>query len=83
MVCAHHPKREPVPRLPRPYRVRELREGKLYDAKWGVRGRGTGIFADQMEALFDVTCRKLGLNEEDRELSTAAFRRPTAQASLF
>jgi DNA repair photolyase len=64
-------------------RVRDLREGKLYDAKWGVRGRGTGVFADQMEALFDVTCRKLGLNEEDRELSTAAFRRRTAQASLF
>jgi DNA repair photolyase len=64
-------------------RVRDLREGKLYDAKWGVRGRGTGIFAEQMEALFDVTCRKLGLNEEDRELSTAAFRRRTAQASLF
>ncbi len=64
-------------------RVRELRGGKLYDAKWGVRGRGTGIFADQMEALFDVTCRKLGLNEQDRELSTAAFRRRTAQALLF
>ncbi|MGZ5474741.1 MAG: PA0069 family radical SAM protein [Thermoanaerobaculia bacterium] len=64
-------------------RVRELRDGKLYDAKWGVRGRGTGIFADQMEALFDVTCRKVGLNEDDRELSTAAFRRRTAQASLF
>jgi DNA repair photolyase len=64
-------------------RVRELREGKLYDAKWGVRGRGTGIFADQMETLFDVTCRKLGLNEDDRELSTAAFRRRTAQATLF
>jgi DNA repair photolyase len=64
-------------------RVRDLREGKLYDAKWGVRGRGTGIFADQMEALFDVTCRKVGLNEEDRALSTAAFRRRTAQASLF
>ncbi|MGZ5446142.1 MAG: PA0069 family radical SAM protein [Thermoanaerobaculia bacterium] len=64
-------------------RVRELRDGKLYDAKWGVRGRGTGIFADQMEALFDVTCRKVGLNEDDRELSTAAFRRRTAQATLF
>jgi DNA repair photolyase len=64
-------------------RVRELRQGKLYDAKWGVRGRGTGVFADQMEALFDVTCRRLGLNEEDRELSTAAFRRRSAQASLF
>jgi DNA repair photolyase len=64
-------------------RVRDLREGKLYDAKWGVRGRGTGIFADQIEALFDVTCRRLGLNEERGELSTAAFRRPGLQATLF
>jgi DNA repair photolyase len=64
-------------------RIRDLRGGKLYDAQWGVRGRGTGIFADQIEALFDVTCRRLGLNEEDRELSTEAFRRRTAQATLF
>ena len=64
-------------------RVRELRDGKLYDAKWGVRGRGTGIFAEQMEALFDVTCRRLGLNEDSRELSVEHFRRRTAQASLF
>jgi DNA repair photolyase len=64
-------------------RIRELRNGKLYDATWGLRGRGTGIFAEQTEALFDVTCRRLGLNEEERELSTAHFRRRTAQASLF
>ena len=64
-------------------RVRDLRNGKLYDAQWGVRGRGEGIFADQMRALFDVGCRREGLNERDHELSTAAFRRPTAQASLF
>jgi DNA repair photolyase len=64
-------------------RVRELRDGKLYDATWGVRGRGTGIFAEQTAALFDVTCRKLGLNEEERDLSTANFRRRTAQATLF
>ncbi len=64
-------------------RIRDVRGGKLYDAQWGVRGRGTGIFADQIEALFDVTCRRLGLNEEARELSTASFRRRTAQATLF
>jgi len=29
-------------------RVRDLREGKLYDSEWGVRGRGKGIFADQI-----------------------------------
>jgi DNA repair photolyase len=64
-------------------RIRDLRGGKLYDAQWGVRGRGTGIFAEQIRVLFDVSCRKVGLNEEHHELSTAAFRRPTAQASLF
>ncbi len=64
-------------------RVRDLRGGKLYDAQWGVRGRGQGIFAEQIEALFDVTCRKLGLNEKDYSLATEHFRRRTAQASLF
>jgi DNA repair photolyase len=64
-------------------RVRELRGGKLYDAQWGVRGKGSGIFADQIQALFDVTTRRLGLNEEDGELSTEHFRRRTLQGSLF
>ena len=64
-------------------RVRDLRNGKLYDAKWGERGRGTGIFADQIEALFDVTCRRVGLNEDRGEMSTASFRRRTLQAALF
>lgn len=64
-------------------RVRALRGGKLYDAKWGVRGRGEGIFAEQIQALFDVACRKHGLNEDPYALSTAHFRRRTAQASLF
>lgn len=64
-------------------RVRELRDGKLYDATWGVRGRGVGIFAEQTAALFDVTCRRLGLNEVDRGLTTEHFRRRTLQGSLF
>ena len=64
-------------------RIRDLRGGKLYDAKWGVRGRGEGVFADQIGALFDVACRKAGLNEEKPELATEHFRRPRAQGSLF
>ena len=64
-------------------RVRDLRGGKLYDAKWGVRGKGEGIFAEQIAALFEVACRKNHLNEEDRELSTEHFRRRLAQGTLF
>lgn len=64
-------------------RIRDLRGGALYEAQWGVRGRGRGIFAQQIEAIFEVTCRRLGLNERDTSLSAAAFRRRGAQASLF
>jgi DNA repair photolyase len=64
-------------------RVKDLRNGKLYDPRWGVRGRGEGIWAEQLAALFEMTCRKLGINEEDSELSTEHFRRRTAQALLF
>ena len=64
-------------------RVRDLREGKLYDSEWGVRGRGKGIFADQIASMFEVTCRRLGLNEKRYDLTADAFRRPTVQGSLF
>jgi DNA repair photolyase len=64
-------------------RIRDLRGGALYDAQWGSRGRGTGIFAEQIAALFDVSCRRVGLNEEDVELSVASFRRRMEQATLF
>ncbi|HUJ14701.1 MAG TPA: PA0069 family radical SAM protein [Thermoanaerobaculia bacterium] len=64
-------------------RVRDLREGKLYDPQWRIRQRGKGIFADQIESIFDVTCRRLGFNEHSFELETGHFRRPTAQQSLW
>ncbi|MGZ8795882.1 MAG: PA0069 family radical SAM protein [Thermoanaerobaculia bacterium] len=64
-------------------RVRDMRGGKLYEAKWGVRGRGEGFFADQIEALFEVTCRRLGINERDDHLSVAGFRRRLQQGTLF
>ena len=57
-------------------RVREMRDGQLYNSKWGTRMRGDGVFADQIEALFDAQCRKLKLNEQRRSRSTEHFRRP-------
>ena len=65
-------------------RLRALRGGKLYDAEFGKRMRGEGIFADQMDQLFDVACRKAGIAGNRLELSTAAFRRPAKdQFELF
>lgn len=66
-------------------RVREGRGGKLYDPTFGVRMRGEGVFADQTEALFDASCRKLGLNEMRFQISGASFRKPhtSPQLKLF
>jgi DNA repair photolyase len=57
-------------------RIRAVREGDLNNAEFGSRMRGSGLFAEQIEKLFEVGCRKAGLNREPLELSTAAFRRP-------
>ena len=62
-----------------------MRDGKLYDSTWGVRQRGEGIFAEQIGAVFDATCRKLGLNEGRSPVRADLFRRPAAggQGELF
>jgi DNA repair photolyase len=66
-------------------RLRDLRGGVLYDPRYGARMRGEGPFAEQVRQVFDVTCRRVGLNAVPVELSTAAFRRPTRgdQLGLF
>jgi DNA repair photolyase len=65
-------------------RLRALRGGKLYDSEFGKRMSGEGIFAEQMEKLFDVACRKHGIAGNHPPLSTAAFRRGSErQLSLF
>jgi DNA repair photolyase len=65
-------------------RLRALRGGKLYDAQFGRRMRGEGIFAEQIEQMFNVACRKKGIADQEPMLSTAAFRRPGGhQLPLF
>jgi DNA repair photolyase len=65
-------------------RVRALRGGKLNDPNFGSRMRGEGIFAEQVEALFALACRKAGIGGRGPQLSTAAFRVPSdTQLSLF
>jgi DNA repair photolyase len=56
-------------------RLRAMRHGKLYESAFGKRMRGEGIFAEQVDSLFEVACRKHGLARKLPELSTAAFRR--------
>ena len=65
-------------------RIRHMRGGgeKLYDSRWTIRQTGEGIFAEQIEAMFDVARRRAGIKGRPA-LSTAAFRRPNEQLPLF
>jgi DNA repair photolyase len=42
------------------HRVRETRGGKLYDSRFGVRGRGEGTYADAIHALFESAAGRAG-----------------------
>jgi DNA repair photolyase len=65
-------------------RVRAMRGGKLNDARFHQRMRGSGFFADQTHEIFALACRRAGLSEDMPEVSAAAFRRPPdPQLSLF
>jgi DNA repair photolyase len=57
-------------------KVRDARGGKLYDARPFVRQRGDGVYAESARALFDATCRRLGLNAGDDEERPKTFARP-------
>ncbi len=64
-------------------RVREMRGGQLYDPTFGSRMKGEGVFAEQIRTTFQTFRRRYGLDRPRPELSTAAFRRPGEQLSLF
>jgi DNA repair photolyase len=66
-------------------RIRETRGGKLYDARFGVRGRGEGVYADAIASLFEQTAQKLGLQTRGfaDERAPPTFQRPRGQLALF
>ena len=54
----------------------EARGGKLYDSRWGKRQQGEGQYAESARALFDATCKRLGLNARVYGETRRTFQRP-------
>ncbi|HTP50915.1 MAG TPA: PA0069 family radical SAM protein [Anaeromyxobacteraceae bacterium] len=66
------------------HRIRETRAGRLYDARFQVRGRGEGHYAEAIAALFEGAARKMGLRgRESTPPAPSPFRRPGSQLPLF
>jgi DNA repair photolyase len=66
-------------------RIREMRGGKLNEARFGARFEGKGRYIETVLELFEVTTRRLGLNRREMDTSVRAntFRRPGPQLELF
>ncbi len=64
-------------------RIREARGGKLNSSEFGARMRGESEQWKVVEQVFEVNCKRLGLNEGRRSKRPDTFRRPTPQGSLF
>lgn len=65
-------------------RIKDVREGKLNSAEFGKRMTGVGEIADSISQLFDLSCKKYGLNEKQFRLSKDKFiGKIDAQIELF
>ncbi len=63
--------------------INQSRGGKDYQAEFGTRMVGTGVFAQLLRARFDVAVRRLGLRDAEAryELRTDLFRPPVPSGS--
>jgi DNA repair photolyase len=66
--------------------VQQMRNGRDYQAEFGTRMKGTGVYAELIARRFKVATARLNLNADRRPLDTSRFRppaRPGAQGQLF
>ena len=57
-------------------RVREMRGGKDYDARFNARMKGEGVWAELIAQRFKRIVAKLGLDRERTPLDVTQFRKP-------
>ena len=63
--------------------IRSLHKGKTGTSEFGVRGRGTGVLADNLRSQRQLAIRKYFPNQRPSKLETGLFCRPSDQLRLF
>lgn len=62
-------------------RIREMRNGKDYNADFGTRMHGEGVWAELIRQRFEKAAQRLGVNARGRDfarLDASGFRRPVS-----
>lgn len=62
--------------------LRDVYDGKLYDADMAMRARGKGQIAEQISGLFKVFRKRYGLDKPFPTMNRGAFRRPSRDGQL-
>ena len=63
--------------------IRMVRGGKLYDARFGSRMSGEGVYADLIRQRFQLAVKRYGLDKPRRETRIDLFRGGSPQMELF
>ena len=63
--------------------VREMRGGKDYDPKFGLRMIGEGPYAELIGKRFRQACKRHGLNQRRLDLDTSRFKPPPKAGDQF
>jgi DNA repair photolyase len=63
-------------------RIQDVRGGAMSDPRFGKRQRGEGPYAQAIEALFETTTRRLGLNAAPWPAPAETFSRPSERSQL-
>jgi DNA repair photolyase len=66
-------------------RIREMRAGKDYEARFGERFTGRGVWAELLRQRFEKACARLAFERDRIELDLTQFRAPmlAGQGELF
>lgn len=64
-------------------RIKDSRNGKTNDPRFGYRLEGQGLYAEMIKKRFEVAVKKYPLNKSSPVLRTDLFHKPTKQMNLF
>lgn len=62
--------------------IRQTRGGKLYDADFSQRRRGTGAYAELIKQRFAMATKRIGFNRSDWDFDMELFRPPERDGQM-